>query len=78
MSGAVVLFNGLIVTPLQMSALVLMPLPISGLALFNALAALAVATFVMEQTISPGLMAFLKLAYALAGRRFCIHSFSFP
>lgn len=55
-----------------------MPLPISGLALFNALAALAVATFVMEQTISPGLMAFLKLAYALAGRHFCIHSFSFP
>ncbi len=61
------LLNGLIITPLQMPALVLMPLPISGLALFNALAALAVAAFVMVRTTSLGLVVFLKLAYALAG-----------
>jgi hypothetical protein len=66
------LLDGLIITPLQMPALVLMPLPISGLALFNGLVSLAVAVFFVWRQPAPKIAVLLKTAYALAGAFVCI------
>ena len=64
-SPARALLDGLIRIPLQMPALVLMPLSISNLAVLNALVALATALFVFWRPVSPHVITVLKLIYGV-------------
>ena len=71
-SSARALLDGLIVTPMQMPAMVLMPLPVSTLAALNSVLALATACFFLWRRPGAGAVRVFKLIFGVAGAFVCI------